>query len=317
MITVISRFRVADQKTAEVEQAFHERPHLVEKAAGFRGLEILQDSSDSNIFYLYTKWDSLPCYRAWHSSAAHRESHALIPKDLKLDPSYTKVEILYDEIPRESGALGAFLDSFLAASSNIIHLRLDQDGIIKTCSPAFGDAMAIPREDLIGRKINEFMVELDAVSFAHRLASGQSGEDFILNFSGSSHSPFSVRARLFFNEEGSYLIAERDPEEESILSRELIGLNNEFVRLSRDNQQKNRELRKTRDDLAQALEERDRSYWFVRKTLKVLPICLRCHKVKSSGTSWESLNDFLMKNSNFLSHGYCPDCLEKELSEHK
>jgi hypothetical protein len=37
-----------------------------------------------------------------------------------------------------------------------------------------------------------------------------------------------------------------------------------------------------------------------------------CKKVKSADeSSWESLETFLTTNTEFLSHGYCPECLGK------
>jgi len=317
MITVISRFRVANQKSAEVEQAFRERPRLVEEAAGFRGVEVRRDASDTSIFYLYTKWDDLSSYKSWHSSPAHQESHIRIPRGLKLDATFTKVEILHDENPADGEALASFLIGFLSDSREIYHLNLDQDAVIQSCSPAFSHALSLCPEAIVGKNISEFLVESDAKSFPERLRSGHSDEDFIVNFVGSNLSPFSVRARLFVKNNGSVLIAERDTAEESALSQELIGVNNEFARLTRENQQKNRELTKARDELTQTIEERDRLYWFVRKVREVLPICMNCHKVKSASSSWESLKDFLETNADFLSHGYCPECLEKLKAENQ
>jgi heme oxygenase (mycobilin-producing) len=311
MITVISRFKVANQKSAEVEQAFRERPHLVEKAPGFRGIEVLRDASEASIFYLYTKWDDLPSYQSWHSSPAHQKSHARIPKGLKLDASYTRVEILHDENRDDSKALSTFLERFLSGSSQIYHLQLDQEGVIQSCSPVLGNALGVPVKAVVGKNISELLVESDAQSFPERLKSGHGGQDFILNFVGQNLSPFSVRATLFVQNHGSVLIAEREIADEGDLSRELIGLNNEFARLTRENQQKNRELTMAKDELTRAIEERDKSYWYIRKIQEVLPICMKCHKVKASSSSWESLKDFIQKNTDFLSHGYCPECLKK------
>jgi heme-degrading monooxygenase HmoA len=311
MITVISRFRVANQKSAEVELAFRERPRLVEKAPGFHGMEVLRDTSDASIFYLYTKWENLTSYQKWHSGPEHVKSHVRIPKGLKLDASFTKVEILHDENPADHEALDTFLEGFLSGSRQIYRLHLSQEGTIQSCPPMFADALGVPVGALTGKNISKFLVESDAQAFPQRLKSGQSDKDFILNFVGRNLSPFSLRARLFIRDNSSVLIAERDIAEESDLSSELISLNNEFARLTRENQQKNHELTKAQDELTRAIEERDRSYWFVRKVQEVLPICMKCHKVKTSSTSWDSLEDFFQKNTDFLSHGYCPQCLKK------
>jgi len=96
------------------------------------------------------------------------------------------------------------------------------------------------------------------------------------------------------------------------VNTKFISLNNELAVLTRDIQQKNRDLTKARDTLAKALEERDKSSWYIRKLHEVLPFCMGCKKVKSAdGSSWESLEEFLTANTKFLSHSYCPECLEK------
>src|SRR5271167_3000394 len=93
MVTVISRFRVRNGLEDQVRQAFLERPRLVEHEIGFRGLEVLTDSTDPSIFLLVTRWTSEAAYRAWHASDMHHLSHALIPQGLKLDASFTQIVV--------------------------------------------------------------------------------------------------------------------------------------------------------------------------------------------------------------------------------
>ena len=94
MTVVLSRFRVANGMDADVRQAFRQRPRAVEQAPGFLWLEVLTDADDPAAFYLLTRWTDRDSYETWHRSPAHRESHALIPKGLKLDPEWTKVYTL-------------------------------------------------------------------------------------------------------------------------------------------------------------------------------------------------------------------------------
>ena len=82
MVTVISRFRVRNGLREQVGQAFLNRPRLVEKAAGFCGLEVLTDAQDPALFFLVTRWTDEPSFRAWHSSEAHHQSHAFMPPGL-------------------------------------------------------------------------------------------------------------------------------------------------------------------------------------------------------------------------------------------
>ncbi len=40
-------------------------------------------------------------------------------------------------------------------------------------------------------------------------------------------------------------------------------------------------------------------------------MCAECGKVKPGEGEWESVADYLRENSLFLSHGCCPECMEK------
>ena len=77
MVTVISRFRVRNGLEEEVRSAFLNRPRLVEKAAGFCGLEVLTDAADPSVFLLLTRWTDERSFREWHRSDAHHQSHAV------------------------------------------------------------------------------------------------------------------------------------------------------------------------------------------------------------------------------------------------
>ena len=90
-VVVLSRFRVINGREADVRAAFCHRPHLVDSAPGFLGLETFVEADDGCTFYLLTRWADSESFHRWHGSAAHRDSHKLIPKGLKLDPSFTHV----------------------------------------------------------------------------------------------------------------------------------------------------------------------------------------------------------------------------------
>ena len=315
MITVISRFKVANGKSEEVNQAFRDRPRLVESAPGFRDIAVLRDTNDASIFYLYTKWENLHCYRTWHASPAHDASHSRIPKGLKLDASFTQIEIFRDEAPESGEATAGFVEAFVSESDQFFQLHLGRNGAIKACSPSFITLIGLPYKQALGSSIADFLVASDASLLLEALKTCDETRNLILNFVDSEHCPVSVRARVSIANEDVGLIAERDTLEADNLSRQLIDLNNELTRLTREIQQKNYQLTEARDRLAHAIEERDKSYWFIKKIRDVLPICLGCHKVKPSGTTWEDLEEFLQNNTNFLSHGYCPECLAKYKAE--
>src|SRR4029078_314400 len=87
---MISKFKVANGMEAQVADAFRNRPHLVDDAPGFLGLEVLQPASTPGEFWLLTRWtdeEAFQTCRRRHLQA----SHAGVPRGLKLDPSATQL----------------------------------------------------------------------------------------------------------------------------------------------------------------------------------------------------------------------------------
>jgi heme-degrading monooxygenase HmoA len=89
----LSRFTVANGMTPQVKQAFAERPHLVDAAAGFLGMEVLCPLDNPDEIWLVTRWADEQSYRQWHGSHVYRESHEGIPKGLKLVPGSASVRL--------------------------------------------------------------------------------------------------------------------------------------------------------------------------------------------------------------------------------
>ncbi len=83
---VVSKFTVANDMTAEIKEAFRNRPHKVDSADGFLRMEVISPVDDLNEIWLITFWRDEPSYKTWHHSHLYRESHQGIPKGLKLVP---------------------------------------------------------------------------------------------------------------------------------------------------------------------------------------------------------------------------------------
>jgi len=84
MFRAVSRFAVANDHDDAVRAAFRERPHRVDEAAGFLRMGVANPCSDAKAFWLLTWWRDEVSFEAWHHSHSYRESHAGIPKGLKL-----------------------------------------------------------------------------------------------------------------------------------------------------------------------------------------------------------------------------------------
>jgi len=91
----ISRFRVRNGMEADVAAAFRERPHRVDDAPGFVRMDVLSPADDAAEFWLITYWTDETSFREWHRSHEFRDSHAGIPKGLKLDPVATELRAFH------------------------------------------------------------------------------------------------------------------------------------------------------------------------------------------------------------------------------
>lgn len=87
----VSRFAIANDKIAEVKEAFRKRPRLVDEAEGFIKMDVISPSDAPEEIWLITYWTDPESFSAWHHSPAHKESHKYIPKGLKLDPKRTRL----------------------------------------------------------------------------------------------------------------------------------------------------------------------------------------------------------------------------------
>ncbi len=84
MIVALSRFTIANGMAEEVRAAFGRRPHLVDSASGFLGMEVMSPVGRTAEIWLVTRWSDEQSYRAWHRGHEYHEAHKGIPKGLKL-----------------------------------------------------------------------------------------------------------------------------------------------------------------------------------------------------------------------------------------
>jgi heme-degrading monooxygenase HmoA len=87
----LSKFVVANDKTAEVKEAFRHRPHLVDEQPGFVRMEVFSPLDRFEEIWLVTYWTDAESFKLWHSSHLYQDSHHGIPKGLKLVPGETEI----------------------------------------------------------------------------------------------------------------------------------------------------------------------------------------------------------------------------------
>jgi len=87
----LSKFVIANDKTAEVKAAFRARPHLVDGQPGFVRMEVFSPLDRPQEIWLVTYWTDAVSFERWHHSHLYHESHKGIPKGLKLVPGEQKI----------------------------------------------------------------------------------------------------------------------------------------------------------------------------------------------------------------------------------
>ena len=91
MFIALSQFTVANDMTAEVKNAFIDRPHLVDNASGFIRLEVISPLDNKDEIWLLTYWRDEESFKTWHHSHLYHDSHKGIPKGLKLVPKSARL----------------------------------------------------------------------------------------------------------------------------------------------------------------------------------------------------------------------------------
>ena len=90
----LSCFTIANNMSDEVRAAFRDRPHLVDRAPGFIGMEVMSPLGTPAEVWLLTRWQDEESYRTWHRGHDYRASHLGIPAGLKLVPGSAQIRLL-------------------------------------------------------------------------------------------------------------------------------------------------------------------------------------------------------------------------------
>lgn len=207
--------------------------------------------------------------------------------------------------------------SFLE-SSGVVHVAIiDREAGIRYANPALAGILQLDTAAMVGRSLRDFLTVADGKLIGGYLSGTDSflNESLLLNVVAVDHTPHTLSCRLATFEDGLLLLGEPLPDNNLALQAELLQLNNRLAVLSRENVRKSRELATALKTLELAHEQLDRSFWHLKKIQEVLPICMECGKVKTTDSSWEDVVSFLKNNSMFLSHGYCPECADKVMSQ--
>lgn len=93
MFVALSCYTISNDKSDEVQAAFRQRPHLVDRAPGYLGMEVMNPIDNQSEIWLVTRWCNEHSCRCRHRSQDYHESHKDISKGLKLVPGSAKVKL--------------------------------------------------------------------------------------------------------------------------------------------------------------------------------------------------------------------------------
>jgi len=240
-----------------VRAAFLNRPRLVAKAAGFCGFDVLTDAADPSVFLLLTKWKDEESFQAWHRSEAHRQSHGLMPKGLKLDPSFTTltIGISIDDpagVPNLSDAIEgqpAAISRWLLESDAVFALLLAPDGAIRARNRAGNRMFPSDPAKSFGATIWDYLVCSDAQGLRQRLldSGDQSDGCLLLNLSDGKQNQLTVEVGLVRCSGAILLLGTQEHRHDEHFRAENFKLTNDLSVMMRETARKNRELKEANE----------------------------------------------------------------------
>jgi len=241
MILAVSRFRAANATESAVAAAFLNRPRIVDSWPGFLGLETFRDAKDATVFYLVTRWTDSATFRAWHSSPAHRASHAWVPAGLRLDSSYTRLVELERLPSRDNPDMfnltidRAALIGTLLEHSRVVHvLCVGLDGTVLFANEAVTAALGVEARNLMGTAIFPRLTQVDAERLRRILSGDEPPDGLMLNFIDAEGQPLTLACHLQLTPEDCCILGEPEYESGRQLQHHLLAANEELAILSRE-----------------------------------------------------------------------------------
>ena len=93
LFVALSQFTIANDMSQQVRDAFVGRPHLVDNAPGFLGMEVMSPVDQPQDIWLLTRWRDELSFREWHRGHDYHAAHKGIPKGLKLKAGQTQLQL--------------------------------------------------------------------------------------------------------------------------------------------------------------------------------------------------------------------------------
>lgn len=285
MIVASSQFRVANGTQATVAEAFANRVGLVDCQPGFLGLEVFTAAGDDALFYLVTRWTDEVSFNTWHHSKAHRESHAAMPRGIKLEKERTRLQVMnriasgahadgLDQIAADTAPLVA---EFLRGAGAAFIVVASADGAIRTwnkvAARCFGADWAAPQRTSLW----ECLAEEDTVRLRCRVESAvrRSEERFVLKLRGNDQA---IECQLDIWPDGFVLLGEYTPKPDAALFEDMTRINNEVVELSRESARKGQALARALAEVEEKNKALEQAYVRITELARTDPLTGVCNR---------------------------------------
>lgn len=209
----------------------------------------------------------------------------------------------------------ALLARHVAASSALCFIVTTADGAILTANAAMSERLGAAPGALEGRSLWQWLPDAGAGQLQALLLSGGTPDSMSLNFARPDGLRFTLFVTIEVRPDRLIVIGEPLIEPERRLHAELQLLNNELAVIAREHAHQRKLVARAHAELETVHKELKDSHWHLRKIQEFLPICMMCHKVKTADGEWDDLARFFAEHTDFLTHGYCPECQAVALAE--
>ena len=186
------------------------------------------------------------------------------------------------------------IPTFLQQSKSVIALISKQDRIVAH-NPLFATHV-LSGKSAVGEKLSTYLVA-ESFEVWGKIDAGQQRQGKLV-FRTPGKQALTFECHIFCSRENTLIIGEKLMLSNDEILQRMGSMNNELVNLTRELQQKNRELEHANATI---------------RTLKgILPICSFCKGIRDDKGYWAKLEEFMCKETDVeFSHSICPDCMEK------
>jgi heme oxygenase (mycobilin-producing) len=74
-VVKINAITVPEDRRESFEERFRSRAGAVEKTPGFERFELLRPQEGTDLYLVYTRWESEEAFQAWHNSQDFNHAH--------------------------------------------------------------------------------------------------------------------------------------------------------------------------------------------------------------------------------------------------